>query len=189
VLLCFCLLESLTTKCHGNVKERLLVCIWSEWCLWTWQNRRRKRNSFWVERRKNDNYTLNFVIISSPEKAIKTAEDRMHERYRSREIEMWIRKQLSKVKNLFSVLRWKWARFCFRMWKPAGVEMNWFSHLLMNLSGCTCSNQTNLNPFNEEKKLLLWHYSSVFVYVHSQNEICYNFLWNISWKKVYKCID
>lgn len=29
---------------------------------------------------KNDNYSLSFVIISSPEKAIKTAEDDMYER-------------------------------------------------------------------------------------------------------------
>jgi hypothetical protein len=33
-----------------------------------------------VAKKAPDNYSLSFVIISSPEKAIKTAEDDMHER-------------------------------------------------------------------------------------------------------------
>lgn len=38
-----------------------------------------KKEFLWIEE-KNDSYSLSFVIISSPEKAIKTAEDDMHGR-------------------------------------------------------------------------------------------------------------
>jgi hypothetical protein len=69
--------------------ERLLASIWSESDVYEHDRIVDETGIFLSFRAKNENYSLSFVIISSPEKAIKTAEDDMHERYRERrEIEM-----------------------------------------------------------------------------------------------------